>query len=299
MSTLVECIPNFSAGARRSTVEPIFAAIRSTPGARLLDVHVDADHNRSVATFVAEPKAALSAAFAAIAEAVRQIDMGTHKGEHPRMGAADVVPFVPLTEATMGQCVELAHALGRRVGDELRVPVFFYGEAARTPERRALPFLRRGGFERLCADIGRDPSRVPDAGPVDRVHPTAGACAIGARGILIAFNVNLASDDVAVARAIAREIRESSGGLPGIRALGMHLASRGLAQVSINICDPARTGLLAVFEAVERAARARGVEILESELVGLAPAASLAGEIPRRVRLATPDPERRTLEAWL
>jgi glutamate formiminotransferase len=299
VSSLIECVPNFSAGRNREQVEPIFAAIRSSPGARLLDVHVDADHNRSVATFVAEPEAALSAAFAAVSEAVRQIDVSTHVGEHPRIGAADVVPFVPLSGSTMGDCVELAHALGERVGDELGVPVFFYGEAARSPERRALPFLRRGGFERLRAEIGRDPARVPDAGPRDRVHPTAGACAIGARGILVAFNVNLASGDVGVARAVAREIRESSGGLPGIRALGMSLASRGLAQVSINICDPERTGLLAVFEAVERAARARGVEILESELVGLAPAASLAGGIPRRVRLATPDPEQRTLEAWL
>ena len=294
-TALVECVPNFSEGRDPSVLAEIVAAIAAVQGARVLDASSDPDHNRSVATFVAPPETAAAAAFAGIEVATRRIDLCKHRGVHPRIGASDVVPFVPLEGVAMARCVEIAHALGERVARELELPVFFYGEAALRPERRGLPALRRGGFEALREDIVRDPERAPDRGP-RAVHPRAGAIAIGARGFLIAFNVHLETRDVAAARAIARAIRESSGGLPGIRALGFLLEEAGVAQVSINVCEPERTGLAAVFEAVERLARERGIEIRESQLVGLAPRFALDEHIARRIRLDDFDPRRHVLE---
>ena len=294
----IECVPNFSDGRDESVAAEIRAAIRAPLGVRLLDWHADPDHNRSVATFAGEPGAVAEAAFAAISVAARRIDLKLHQGVHPRMGATDVCPFVPLGREDMPLCVSLARALGQRVGRELEIPVYFYGEAALRPERRALPEVRRGGFELLREAIGRDPTRTPDAGPA-RVHPNAGAIAIGARGFLIAFNVNLESTDLALAREIARSIRASNGGLPGIRALGFRLERAGRVQVSINVCEPERTGLPAVFEAVEGLARARGVAVRESELVGLAPRSFLDASIARAVRLRGFDARRYVLEEAL
>ncbi|MEQ1893155.1 MAG: glutamate formimidoyltransferase, partial [Planctomycetota bacterium] len=248
---LLECVPNFSDGHDPLVAAELQAAIRATPGVRLLDWHSDRDHDRSVATMVGDPPALEAAAFAAIACAARVIDLTRQSGVHPRIGAADVCPFVALAPADRPRAIESAHALGRRVGSELGLPVYFYGEAALRAERVALPDVRRGGFEGLARAAREDPARRPDAGPA-HLDPRAGAVAIGARGFLVAFNIELASADLAAARAIAREVRESSGGLPGVRALGLALASRGIVQVSLNLCAPERTGLLAVFDAVER-----------------------------------------------
>ena len=283
-SSVLECVPNFSDGREPGVARALQAVIGAVPGVRLLDWHSDADHNRSVATFVGAPGALGDAAFAAIATAAETIDLTVHQGVHPRMGATDVCPFVPLAAGDMTRCVALAHALGERVGRELGIPVYFYGEAARTPARRALPDVRRGGFEGLRQALERDPARAPDAGP-KRLHPRAGAIAIGARGFLVAFNIELESDDLPLAREIALAIREANGGLPGIRALGFRLARAGVVQVSINVCEPGRTGLVQVFEAVEALALARGVAVRASELVGLAPRSALDADVARRVRL--------------
>ncbi len=293
--SLVECVPNFSDGRSPDVLAAIVGAIRDVRGARVLDMSQDPDHNRCVVTFVAPPDAATRAAFEAARTARDHIDVSRHEGVHPRMGAMDVCPFVPLQGGAMEVCVESAHELGRRMGAELAIPAFFYGEAASRPERRELPQVRRGGFEFLKSRIGRDPDYAPDEGP-PVLHPTAGATAVGARRILIAFNVNLDSDDVGLARAIAREIREANAGLPGIRALGLALRRRGKVQVSANVCDFERTGLVKLFDEIERRAKARGVEVESSELIGLAPAAALDASIARRVRLSGFDPARHILE---
>lgn len=293
--TTIECVPNFSDGRDPAVGAAIRAALARVPGVKLLGWHSDPDHNRSVATFAGEPRAVAGAAFAAIACAVELIDLTRHEGVHPRLGASDVCPFVPLVPGDMAACVRTAHALGERVGRELGLPVYFYGEAARSPERRALPAVRRGGFEALRVEIERDPARRPDEGP-SRLHPRAGAIAIGARGFLVAFNVNLESRDLALARAIAREIREADGGLPGIRALGLELARAGCVQVSVNLCAPERTGLVAVFTAIERLAREHGVRVRASELVGLAPRFALDERSARAVRLPDFEPRRHVLE---
>ncbi|HEX6884826.1 MAG TPA: glutamate formimidoyltransferase [Planctomycetota bacterium] len=292
---MIECVPNFSDGRDPAVARALQAAIRSVAGVRLLDWHADPDHNRSVATLVGEPAVVVEAARRAIAQAARSIDLTRHLGVHPRIGATDVCPFVPLAAGEMPVCVDAAHALGARVGAELDLPVYFYGEAARTPARRALPDVRRGGFEGLRERLGSDPARRPDAGPA-RLHPRAGAVAIGARGFLVAFNVELESRDLALARAIARAVRESDGGLPGIRALGLALAQRDCVQVSLNLCAPEQTGLVAVFTEVERLARAAGVSVRSGELVGLAPRFALDADVARAVRLPGFDPARHVLE---
>ncbi len=214
---LIECVPNFSEGRRPEVIARLADAVRSVPGVRLLDVSADPDHNRTVLTFAGRGEAVGEAAYRAAAVAVAEIDLRVHTGVHPRIGAVDVVPFVPLYGASMEDCVALARTLGARVAADLGVPVYLYGEAASTPGRRTLPAIRRGWFEGLREAIG-EPDRRPDMGPA-RVHPTAGACAVGARGVLIAFNVDLATTDVGIARAVARAVRESGGGLPAVQAM--------------------------------------------------------------------------------
>ena len=292
---LVECVPNFSDGRSDDFLRTVGDAVERV-GARVLDASQDADHNRAVVTFVAPIEEAVGASFAAIELATARIDVTKHEGVHPRIGATDVFPFVPLGDTTIEQCTQLAHALGARVGDELSVPVFFYGAAARLPERRNLPRVRRGGLEGVRDRVrSGDPDDVPDEGPT-YAHPTAGFCAIGARPFLVAFNVNLESDDVTAAQEIAREIRASSGGLAGIRALGMRLERAGVVQVSINLCDYRRTGLVRVFDEVARLAGERSIGIRESELVGLAPAQALDEDVARHVRLRDFDPMRCIVE---
>jgi glutamate formiminotransferase/glutamate formiminotransferase/formiminotetrahydrofolate cyclodeaminase len=258
---IVECVPNFSVGNDPDKLRAIAEAISSAPGVLLLDETMDSDHNRSVITFAGPPDAVAEGAFRGVRAAVGIIDLRKHVGVHPRIGAADVVPFVPVENATLEECARIAHDTGRRVWLELGVPVYFYEAAALAPERRRLERIRRGD---LAPDMG---------GPA--LHPTAGATVVGARKFLIAFNVNLATTDVEIARRIARKVRESSGGLPCIKALGLPLASRGLAQVSMNLTDFEVTPLDVVFEAVRKEAAREGVEIRETEIVGLAPRRAL------------------------
>jgi glutamate formiminotransferase len=292
---LVECVPNFSEGRRPEVLEEILAGIRAVDGVKLVDHTMDSDHNRAVVTFVGQGPEVSEAAFRAVARAKELIDLNQHQGEHPRMGATDVVPFVPLEGTTMEECVGLAHRLGERVGRELGIPVFFYEAAALDPSRRNLADVRKGQFEGLRERIGTDPSRVPDAGP-NAIHPTAGATAIGARFFLIAFNVNLETKDVQVAKDIAKKVREKDGGLPGIKAMGFYLDDVELSQVSMNVCNFQATSLLRVYEEIEREARQRGVAIRESELVGLAPRAALPAGVPERIRLRGFDPAQQIIE---
>lgn len=265
---IVECVPNVSEGRRSEVVEAIADAVRRTEGVRLLNVQSDASHNRSVITFAGPPAAAAEAALALCARAVALIDMNDHRGEHPRLGAVDVVPFVPITGVTMEEAVGLAFALGARIWEDLRLPVYFYAEAARRPERVRLPDIRKGEYEGLRAKMA-DPAWAPDVGEATP-HPTAGAVLVGARRPLIAYNINLNTSDVSVARSVARAIRESSGGLPAVQAMGVAAAS-GQAQVSINLLDAATTSMTRVFDAVRAEADRRGVAVAESEIVGLVP----------------------------
>lgn len=268
---LIECIPNFSEGRRGDVIEAIAQAIASVPGVQVLDRHSDPDHNRTVITFVGAPEAASQAAFAGTARAADLIDMDQHRGEHPRIGATDVIPFVPLSGIDMDGCVELARSLGQRVAAELSIPVFLYEAAATRPTRVNLENLRRGEYEGLKESIAVDPERAPDFGP--RQLGKAGATVIGARAPLIAYNVYLTSDDVGIAKKIAASIRQSSGGLPFVKALGMLVEGR--AQVSMNLTDFTRTPVSRVMEAVRQAAIKHGVSIHHSELVGLIPQAAL------------------------
>ena len=268
MSRLVECVPNFSEGRRMEVVDAIADAIRSQ-GGRVVDVQADPAHNRSVVTFVAEPEAAVDAVIAGARVACERIDLRRHQGEHPRMGAIDVVPFVPFADLPMGVCVDLAHRFGARLLAELGIPVYYYGEAARNPERRELERVRRGGFEDLRDHI-LEPERRPDEGPA-ALHPSAGATAVGARIPLIAYNVNLRTTDIGVAKEIARKVRASSGGMPNVKALGFDLQDRGLVQVSMNLTDYRVTNIWKVFDAIRREAERRGVEVAESEIVGTIP----------------------------
>lgn len=252
-------------------VDAIVAAIQSIPDILLLDSSSDPDHNRAVITFAGSPEAVVEAAFRAVAEAAKHINLDTHRGAHPRIGATDVLPLVPLEGVTLDDCVALARQLGERVGRELNIPVYLYEAAATRPEQRQLENIRRGQYEGLKAAMGNDPQRAPDFGPA--MIGTAGATVIGARLPLIAFNVYLTTTDVSIARKIARAIRESSGGLPYVKALGLFVD--GLAQVSINLTDYTRTPLGKVIEVIQSEAVRYGVAIHHSELIGLIPRAAL------------------------
>jgi len=266
---LVECVPNFSEGRREVVIAAIRDAAAGTPGVAVLDLHADAAHNRMVLTFVGAPAAVVEAAFRCAERARAMIDLREHRGQHPRIGATDVIPFVPVSDVSMEACIELAGRLGRRLGEELEIPVYLYAEAARRPERRWLPEVRRGEYEGLREAIRTDPARAPDFGPC-QLGP-AGATAVGARRYLVAYNVNLASADVAVARAIARSVRESAGGLPSVQARGMLTSDPNVVQVSTNLLDTDITPLHVVFEAIQTLAHERGVEVAGSEIVGLVP----------------------------
>jgi len=263
-------VPNFSEGRRRDVIDSIADVIRSTPGVTLLDVESNPDHNRSVISFVGEPGPVRQAALAASAKAIELIDLNKHEGEHPRMGAVDVVPFVPLSGATMDDCVTLAKDFGREFAERFHVPVFLYEEAASTPERRNLADVRAGEFEGLRDKIGRDPAKKPDFGP-EKIHPTAGATAVGAREILIAYNVNLGTNDLAIAKKIAHQLRAKDGGLAYVKALGFELKERGIVQVSMNMTDYHKSQLFKAEELVELFAERYGVPVVGSEIVGLVP----------------------------
>ncbi len=264
---LVECVPNFSEGRRQEVIDQIVETIAHVPGVWILDVESDKDHNRSVVTCVGEPEAALEAMFRAIARAAELINLDEHRGEHPRIGATDVVPFVPLRGVTMEEAVALARRLGKRVGEELGIPVYLYEAAATRPDRENLANIRRGEYEGLKEAIKNDPDRAPDFGP--RELGPAGATVIGAREFLIAFNVYLNTDDVKVAKRIARAVRHSSGGLRYVKALGMLVG--GQAQVSMNLTNFKKTPIFRVVELIRREAARYGCTITHTELVGLTP----------------------------
>jgi glutamate formiminotransferase len=264
---MIECIPNFSEGRRPEVIDAIVRAISATPGIALLDLHSDADHNRSVVTFAGPAGAVAEAAFHGVATAAQLIDMRQQRGQHPRIGATDVLPFVPLQGATIDECVRVARAVGARIGAELEIPVYLYEAAATSPERRELPALRRGEYEGLRDAIEHNPLRAPDFGPA-RIG-SAGATIVGARPPLIAFNVFLNTAELRVAKAVAKAVRGSSGGLRGVRALGMLV--HGRAQVSMNLTDYHTTPLHRAVELVAREAAAYGAAVAECELVGLIP----------------------------
>jgi glutamate formiminotransferase len=270
---IIECVPNISEGVRTDVVARIADELRAVQGLRVLDVQSDATHNRSVLTLAGDATSLREAIPLLVARTMAAVDLRTHRGEHPRLGAVDVVPFIPIAEATMADCVTLARAVGRDVGERLGVPVYLYEEAASSPARRNLEDIRRGEFEGLAEKMAR-PEWAPDFGPA-APHPTAGATVIGARMPLIAYNINLATDRLDVAKKIATAVRMSSGGLRFVKAMGLPLDDRRIVQVSMNLTNYEKTPIFRVFELVKREAARYGVAVLESEIVGLIPQAAL------------------------
>lgn len=287
---IVECIPNFSEGRDETTVQALIETARAVSGVWLLDHTSDPDHHRSVLTVAGEPAAVEDAAYRMIRTAAERIDLRRHTGVHPRIGAADVVPFVPIEDVTMDECIQMARRLGERVGRELKIPVFLYEQAAALPHRSRLESIRRGGLPDLAGRMATDPAWQPDFGPA-RPHESAGAVVIGARHPLIAFNVNLATADLAVAKSIARTVRQSSGGLPSVKAIGVTLASRGLVQVSMNLTDYRVTSMAMAFLAVMHEAAKAGIAVAGSELIGLVPQAALDQAAATLLRMERFDPE--------
>ena len=277
MPGLIECVPNFSEGRRPEVIDEIVHAVGQIDGVTVLDHSRDETHNRSVLTFAGSAEPVVRAATAAVGRALELIDMEQHTGAHPRIGAVDVIPFVPLGGTRIAECVDLARRFGEQIAARFELPVYLYGEAALRPERRRLADVRRGQYEALKSEIGVNPDRDPDFGPA-RLHPRGGAVAVGARKPLIAFNVNLASGDLALAKRIAHAIRESSGGLPAVQAMGVLLENPGqapMAQVSMNLVDWERTGIARVVREIRRLAAGAGVAIDHCELIGLAPTGAL------------------------
>ena len=284
MKPLVECVPNFSEGRDASVIDAIIRAIQAVPGILLLDRTSDVDHNRSVITMAGPPDAALEAAIRAVGKAAEIIDLRNHKGEHPRIGATDVLPFVPARDITLEECAALAHRAGREIWRRYEIPVYFYEAAALRPDRKNLERIRKGRFEGLLGEIKINPDRAPDIGDA-HLHPSAGAVAVGARKFLIAFNINLATSDLNIAREIATTIRVSSGGLPHVKALGIDLRAQGLTQVSMNLTDFEQTPMRRVFDMVEAEAGRHGVKIAGSELIGLVPRAALTDADARHMQI--------------
>ena len=273
MAGLVECVPNFSEGRRRDVIDAICGRVEAVAGVHLLDRTSDTDHNRSVLTFAGPAEAVTAATEAAVEEALARIDMNHHEGQHPRIGAVDVIPFVPLAGTTMDEAIELARDFGKRIAERFDLPVFLYAKAAQRSDREVLADIRRPQYEGL-RDLIATPGNAPDFGPA-RLHPSAGAVAVGARPFLIAYNINLETRDLELAKSIARRVRERSGGLPRVQALGLELADLGCVQVSMNLLDFSVTPMWLVWETVTGMARDEGVEARESELIGLVPLAAL------------------------
>ncbi len=280
---LIECVPNFSEGRRDKVIDRLVAAIAAVPGAKVIDRQKDSGHNRCVITFLGTPEAAAEAAFRATREAAEAIDMRSHTGAHPRMGATDVVPFVPLGDVPMGRCVEIAKAVARRIGEELQIPVYLYAEAASRPERKRLPDVRKGEYAAIRDEMGKDPARDPDFGP-RAMNLKSGATAVGARWPLLAYNINLrvangrtVEEGVGSAKKIAKKVRESSGGLPCVQAMGLRVTGGDLVQVSMNLTNFRVTSLKQVWDEVGSLAKTHGLEVVESEFVGCIPRAALGG----------------------
>ena len=297
MAKIVECIPNFSEGRDETVIEALVQAAKSVPGVTLLDYSSDYSHNRSVFTLVGDPAGIAEAAFALCKVAVERIDMRKHEGEHPRMGAADVVPFVPIKNITLEDCVEISKAVAKRMNEELGIPIFLYEASATRPERENLAAVRRGQFEGMQEKM-QDPAWHPDYGKAE-IHPTAGATAVGARQPLVAFNINLDTDNLEIANAIARTIRGSSGGYKYCKGIGIMLEDRNIAQVSMNLVNYEGTPIYRVFEAVRFEARRWGVNIIGSELIGLAPAKALIDCAEYYLQIENFDYENQVLENHL
>ncbi len=286
---LIECVPNFSEGRDQDVIEAIVQPFRKKKGCSLLDYRADKDHNRLVVSMVGQPEPIQDALLEAARVAIDSIDLEQHKGGHPRVGAIDVIPFVPLQNIDMKACVELAQKFGRRFHDETGVPVYFYEEAALRPERRRLEVVRKGQYETLKKEI-TNPARHPDVGE-PKLHPSAGATVIGARNFLIAFNVNLGTKDVNVAKEIAKAVRSSSGGLCHVKGIGLALVDRGLTQVSMNIVDYEKNALYRVVELIRMEARRWGVSLVETEVYGMIPAAALLDSVAYYLQIADFDPK--------
>lgn len=289
MKQVIECVPNFSEGRDRQIIDEIAAAVRAVPGVRVLDLSSDADHNRSVLTFVGDAESVRAGALALFAAALPRIDLTRHQGEHPRIGAVDVVPFIPIRHSDARQCVEIAVTTGREAAALFDLPVYLYEDAATSEERRNLSSIRKGEFEGLAEKMAQ-PGWKPDFGP-SHPHPTAGACAVGARMPLIAYNINLATPDISIADTIARSIRHIGGGFRYCKAMGVELKDRGQVQVSINMTNYEKTPLHRVFECVKSEAARYGVAVAGSEIVGLTPAQALfaAAEFYLRIEKFSPD----------
>jgi glutamate formiminotransferase len=268
MAEIVWCVPNFSEGRDQSVIDQITAEVEAVEDVKFLGADPDPDHNRVVVSFVGTRAGVAEAAFRAVSKAAQLIDLNHHKGEHPRMGAADVVPFVPVQGVTMDDCVQVAKQVGERIGKELDIPVFLYENAATRPRRRNLANVRKGQFEGLRELIGKDPDREPDYGP-DHIHPTAGAVAVGARMPLIAYNVNLGTDDVTIAKDIAKAVRHISGGFRHVKAMGFEIKERGIVQVSMNLVNYKSSPIHRVQETIRREAARYGVPVMGAEVVGL------------------------------
>jgi glutamate formiminotransferase / 5-formyltetrahydrofolate cyclo-ligase len=274
MGKLVECVPNFSEGRNTTTIETIRTLIQRHPEVSLLDFSPNADHNRTDITIIGAPQDVKKVALEIAETAVKLIDMNTHKGEHPRMGAIDVVPFIPLTDVTMDDCIQLANDFAAEFSKKTGVPCFLYEEAAKTPSRKNLADVRRGEYEAIKTEIGANPERIPDYGP-NKAHPTAGATAVGARFFLIAFNVNLGTKDLTIAKNNAKAVRASSGGYQAVKAMGFDIKERGIVQVSMNLTNYTKTPIFRVFETIKNEADRYGVPVIGSEIVGLIPLEAL------------------------
>jgi glutamate formiminotransferase / formiminotetrahydrofolate cyclodeaminase len=270
MKRIVECVPNFSEGRDTAKIDAIIAVMREVPGVYVLDRESDADHNRSVVTLAGEPEPVAEAALRGVGKAAELIDLTKHSGAHPRMGATDVVPFIPVEGVSIEDCVALSKKVGREIWDRYKIPVYFYEAAAQRPDRANLEAIRKGQFEGLLAEVPNNPNRAPDIGNA-ALHPTAGATVVGARKFLVAYNINLNTPDLSIAQKIGKNIRFSNGGLRYVKAMGVDLRARNLAQVSINMTDFEQTPLHRVFEMVKREAERYGVSIVGSEIVGLIP----------------------------
>ncbi len=290
MSTRIECVPNFSEGRRPEVVQAIIEAIQSVEGVTILDREMDADHNRSVVTFVAPKKTVGEAALRGVEKAYQLIDLNHHQGAHPRIGATDVLPFIPIEGVTIEECVALSHQVGEAIWQRFKIPVYFYEASAKRPDRVNLENIRKGQFEGLRQEVQTNPDRHPDIGEAS-LHPTAGAIVVGSRKFLIAYNINLATQDISVAKAIAKKIRFSSGGFPFVKAMGVDLKARNIAQVSMNLTDFEQTPIDVVFNAVAKEAEAAGTSIVGSEIVGLIPKKALEMVAEHYLKIENFNPE--------
>ena len=296
MAKVVECIPNFSEGRNPSIINEIAEAVKATPGVMLLDFSSDTSHNRTVVTFAGSPEGVLEAAFKCAKIAVEKIDLTKHTGEHPRMGAVDVIPFVPLKEITTDECIQMSKTLGQKLWNELKLPVFLYEESASAPERKNLAALRKGQFEGMAEKI-KTPGFAPDYG--DELHKTAGIVACGARMPLVAYNINLSTSDIEIAKKIAKIIREQNGGLKCVKAIGVMLEERNIAQVSMNMTDYTQTPLYRALELVKIEAARYGVSVIGTEIIGLVPMIALVDCADYYLQIENFNSETQVLENYL